>query len=275
MLVTENFRDEIFALYNQNKSAKEISTILQFKYHQPIYNFFKKYNLEHKPRIYQRKYSLNEDYFKCINTEQKAYILGFIAADGCVQQYTLDITLSIRDIHILEEIKKEVDSNQILKYRERPNPYDKSKMCKMVSLRLSSTKFTNPLLKMGLGRGKTYTLDDKIINFVPRYLIKDFLRGYFDGDGNVLFGKKYSSGTKYNINICGNKEFLLASYQRYFPSSNKMYYDKKSKQTYVWKLSSRSNVKRFLKWLYTNSKIHLKRKYKVYLVSKHAHVKPI
>ena len=39
---TEELKSEIFDLYNQGKNAKEIARELGFKYHQPIYNFFKK-----------------------------------------------------------------------------------------------------------------------------------------------------------------------------------------------------------------------------------------
>mgnify|MGYP003585862868 CR=1 FL=1 len=275
MVNTENYKNEILELYNQGKNAKEIANILGFTYHQPVYNFFKKYNLEHKERKYKRKYTLNENYFKCINTSEKAYILGFICADGYVGQDRLCITLSQKDEKILHSIKKEVKSNQVLKYVIRNNPYTSLPTCNMVELQINSKNFVKPLLKMGLGNNKTYTLNSEIIKFIPKYLIRDFLRGYFDGDGNVMYGRKYNSGTKYNINICGNEDFLLNTYQKYFPSINRMYYDKKSKQTYIWKISSKKRVEEFLHYLYCNSSIHLKRKYKVYLKSKHAHLKPI
>lgn len=275
MVNTENFKDQIFELYKQGKTANEIATILNFRYHQPIYNFFKKYNLRYNKRVYKRKFTLDENYFYSINTEQKAYILGFICADGYVAKDRLVICLSKVDTEILEVIKKEFNSTQTLKFYSRINPYNSNKSCEMVELQISSTKFVKPLLKMGLGNNKTYTLNSSVLKFIPKYLIKDFLRGYFDGDGNVMYGRKYLSGIKYNINICGNEEFLLNTYQIYFPSTNKMYFDKKSKQTFIWKLSSKEKVKQFLYWLYFNSKIHLKRKYKIYLKSRHAHVKPI
>ena len=275
IMKTEELKNEIFDLYNQGKNAKEIARELGFKYHQPIYNFFKKYNIKHRERVFNRRYTLNESYFRVINTEEKAYILGFICADGYIGQDRLNICLSVVDTEILEMIKKEFNSNQILKFYERPNPYNKEKTCKMVELQISSRKFVKPLLNMNLGINKTYTLNSDILKFIPRYLVKDFLRGYFDGDGNVMYGKKYTSGIKYNINICGNEEFLLNTYQKHFPSSNKMYFEKKSKQTFIWKLSSKDKVKEFLHWLYNNSKIHLNRKYKIYLKSKHAHIKPI
>ena len=134
----------------------------------------------------------------------------------------------------------------------------------MSKMRINGVYLTKPLLKMGLGGKKTYTLNSSILNHVPKYLIRDFLRGYFDGDGNVFFGKKYQSGIKYNINVCGNEEFLLNTFQKYFPTSNKLYKDKYSKQCWVWKISSKEKVLNFLHYLYYNSSIFLSRKYLAY-----------
>lgn len=134
----------------------------------------------------------------------------------------------------------------------------------MVNLRVNSIYLTEPLINMGLGGNKTYSLTSNILQYVPKYLIRDFLRGYFDGDGNVFFGKKYDSGIKYTINVCGNKDFLLGSFQRYFPTTNKLYKDLYSKCCYTWKISAKNKVLKFLHYLYYNSSICLSRKYLVY-----------
>ena len=131
-------------------------------------------------------------------------------------------------------------------------------------MRINGVYLTEPLLKMGIGGKKTYSLNSSILKYVPHYLIRDFLRGFFDGDGNVFFGKRYSSGIKYNINVCGNKEFLLNTFQKYFPSINKLYKVLHSKQCYTWKISSKKRVFEFLCFLYRNSSIFLSRKYLVY-----------
>ena len=277
MLKILDYKERILKLHQEGKNRKEIADILELRYHQPIYNFFKKFNLKENKRIYNRKYTLDTDYFKNINTEDKAYILGFIVADGYISEDRLCISLAIKDIDILYKIRKCFKSNQKFRYCNRPNPYNKNKICRMVILQISSREFVKPLLKMALHINKTYTLDKNILKFVPKYLMRHFLRGYFDGDGNVCYGIKYSSGIKYNINICGNMNFLLNSFQIYFPSKNKnkIYYDKKSKQMCVWKLSSKNNVEKFLNYIYHNSNIFLQRKYKIYLKSKHAHIKPI
>ena len=33
-----------------------------------------------------RKYNVNHDFFESINTEERAYWLGFISADGCISE---------------------------------------------------------------------------------------------------------------------------------------------------------------------------------------------
>lgn len=263
MLKIENYQESITLLHNEGKTAKEIATILKFKYHQPIYNYFKKMNWDRNGTGKYRKYTLDESFFNVINTEEKAYILGFICADGHVEYNRIKIALAIKDIDILYKIRKAINGTQPLREYKAKNPYNRSTrpIVDMVELSINSTTIVKPLLKMGLQGNKTLSLNGDIIKYIPKYLMRDFLRGYFDGDGSVIFGKKYNSGYKYIINICGNKEFLLNSFQIYFPSANKLYKDLYSKQCYSWKITKKEDVKSFMYYLYNNSSIHLNRKY--------------
>lgn len=263
MLQIKDYQEEITKLYKEGKTAKEISFLLGFKYSQPVYNYFKKMGWERTGKTGKRIYKVNENFFRCINTEEKAYILGFICADGHIERDRLVITVSIKDRDILEKIKYAMHSNHPIKEMQRVNPYKKTnrRVLTLVELMIGSVELVKPLFNMGLTTNKTYTLNGNILKYVPKYLIRNFLRGYFDGDGNVFFGKKYNSGYKYNINICGNKDFLLKSFQTYFPSNNKLYKDLYSKQCYIWKISQRDKVRDFMYYLYYNSSISLQRKY--------------
>ena len=263
MLQTKDYQEEITKLYQEGKTAKEISSLLGFKYHQPVYNYFKKMGWERIGKTGKRIYKVNENFFKCINTEEKAYILGFICADGHIEKDRLNITVAIKDRDILEKIRHAMHSNHPIKEVQRTNPYKKTsrKTLIQVVLMIGSVKLVKPLFTMGLTTNKTYTLNGDILKCIPNYLMRDFLRGYFDGDGNVFFGRRYNSGYKYNINICGNEDFLLKSFQTYFPSNNKLYKDLYSKQCYVWKVSQRDKVRDFMYYLYYNSSIFLERKY--------------
>jgi hypothetical protein len=263
MLNIKDYQEEITKLYLEGKTAKEISSLLGFKYHQPVYNYFKKMGWERTGKTGKRVYKVNENFFRCINTEEKAYIFGFICADGHIEKDRLTITVSIKDKNILEKIKYAIHSNHPIKEIQIINPYKKTnrETLTLVELMVGSVELVKPLFKMGLTTNKTYTLSGDILKYIPKYLMRDFLRGYFDGDGNVFFGRKYNSGYKYNINICGNEDFLLKSFQTYFPSNNKLYKDLYSRQCYVWKISQRDKVKDFMYYLYYNSSIFLQRKY--------------
>lgn len=263
MLNIKDYQEEITKLYQEGKTAKEISSLLGFKYHQPVYNYFKKMRWGRTGKTGKRIYKVNEDFFKCINTEEKAYILGFICADGHIEKDRLNITVSIKDRDILEKIRYAMHSNHPIKEVQRTNPYKKTNRENLIlsELMIGSVELVKPLFNMGLTTNKTYTLNGDILKYIPKYLIRDFLRGYFDGDGNVFFGRRYSSGYKYNINICGNEDFLLKSFQVYFPSNNKLYKDLYSRQCYVWKISQKDRVRDFMYYLYYNSSIFLQRKY--------------
>lgn len=263
MLNIKDYQEEITKLYQEGKTAKEISSLLGFKYHQPVYNYFKKMGWGRTGKTGKRIYKVNEDFFKCINTEEKAYILGFICADGHIEKDRLNITVSIKDRDILEKIRYAMHSNHPIKEVQRTNPYNKTNRENLIlsELMIGSVELVKPLFNMGLTTNKTYTLNGDILKYIPKYLIRDFLRGYFDGDGNVFFGRRYSSGYKYNVNICGNEDFLLKSFQVYFPSNNKLYKDLYSRQCYVWKISQKDKVRDFMYYLYYNSSIFLQRKY--------------
>ena len=263
MLNIKDYQEEITKLYQEGKTAKEISSLLGFKYHQPVYNYFKKMGWGRTGKTGKRIYKVNEDFFKCINTEEKAYILGFICADGHIEKDRLNITVSIKDRDILEKIRYAMHSNHPIKEVQRTNPYKKTNRENLIlsELMIGSVELVKPLFNMGLTTNKTYTLNGDILKYIPKYLIRDFLRGYFDGDGNVFFGRRYSSGYKYNVNICGNEDFLLKSFQVYFPSNNKLYKDLYSRQCYVWKISQKDKVRDFMYYLYYNSSIFLQRKY--------------
>ena len=275
MLNTEDYSNEILEMYSTGIKPEEIARRLGFKYCQSVYNFLHKKGIFIPKCIeYNRKYELNQNFFKEINTEEKAYIFGFICADGHVdlKNNRVQITLAEKDKDILEKICNCLESNTIIKEIIRENPYHETerKLLTLLKIGLNSSILVKDLVNLGIKPNKTYSLDGNIVKYIPENLMRHFLRGYFDGDGNVIYGVKYSSGTKHNVNICGNLDFLLKTYQVYFPSNNKLYFEKKSRQTYIWKLSSKENVTKFLEFLYKDAKIYLNRKYEIY---KYAHLK--
>lgn len=272
MLKISDYAVQIDNLHNEGKSAFEIHKILGFKYVQPVYNYFKKKGwsrLEHKDYNFKTTYQVDETFFEEINTEEKAYVLGFICADGHVdgKLYRIIISLQEEDSELLYKIRACMHSNHPIKHNiERKNPYKKTDrhIVYQCSLSLNGKKLVTPLIKMGIAGQKTYTLNKNIMHYIPKDLWKHFLRGYVDGDGNISWGKHYNSGYKYLIQVCGNEDFLLGSFQEYFHSTCKLYKYKTSKQCYVWKIADKKQILLALKDMYENASIYLDRKYKIY-----------
>jgi hypothetical protein len=63
-----------------------------------------------------RRYELNENYFDVIDSHDKAYILGFLFADGCnnPKKYTISISLQEEDKDILEKMRILIGSEKKL-----------------------------------------------------------------------------------------------------------------------------------------------------------------
>lgn len=132
-------------------------------------------------------YFSDETYFDNIDTSQKAYFLGLIAADGCI--YRRDghqgmISLSVResDIEMIETLRQELGTTKpisIVQDKRRPET------C-MATLQITSDKLCNRLLELGIGVRKTFDMSIKdIASSLPKHLINSFVLGYFDGDGSI------------------------------------------------------------------------------------------
>lgn len=180
--------------------------------------------------------TINTQYFKEINSYNKAYLLGFIAADGAIVQNkgfstkTLTITIHAKDIAVLELLKLELNSSLSIK-----NITSKSKSLSSYKLDVNHKRFTTSkkeiiqdLEKVGLTSNKSLTMPNLVVN-IPKEYRKAFILGYFDGDGCFIdskitrtrvYTKKDSSqstyvGERYNssISIKGTEQFLLGIVQ--------------------------------------------------------------
>lgn len=142
-----------------------------------------------------RTYTLNQDYFKKVDTLNKAYIVGFIFADGSVFKNYLTITVSNKDIEVLNFIKKEMNYSGPL--------HDKGEYS---SLSISSKEIAGDLKSIGIIPNKTY--DTKTLPTISDALYPAFLLGFFDGDGSIYKASKTKT-YEYCLNFSNNLEVLL------------------------------------------------------------------
>ena len=223
---------------------------------------------------FMSKYTYDLNYFKKIDSQEKAYWLGFLYADGSINTFyddkklrsmTLELGLSIKDKEHLVKFKESLKSdipifNKINKL--------KGKEYSSVRIQLNSTEICNDLCDLGCVPRKTYILRLPSENIVPKIYMRDFLRGFFDGDGCLhtsIMGNKPHIVT----NITGTSDmlqdisdFLLNNkIIRTRPSISK---DKRRENTYRFYIYGTDTNKEFLDYLYKDSKIYLDRKYQHY-----------
>ncbi len=125
---------------------------------------------------------VNKKFFKKWNPEM-AYVLGFFAADGYI---TINKrgghfwSIQITDEDLLNNIRRVIRSNHKISSRKKIGN-------KKISYRLQigSMEMCEDLSQLGFSERKTKNLS---IPNVPEKYFKDFVRGYFDGDGNVWVG---------------------------------------------------------------------------------------
>lgn len=121
-----------------------------------------------------RQYSLNDALLAKIDTEVKAYLLGWIASDGHVSAAAITIAIHNKDRDCLEQLRDGICREMPIAERGR-----------LVSLTISSKRMVRDVcLLLGIQPGKK----SDVVGFpydLPEHLKMAFVRGVFDGDGSV------------------------------------------------------------------------------------------
>lgn len=125
-----------------------------------------------------RSIPCREDFFDTINTEARAYWLGFIAAIGCIHtsddgRTRLSITLRETNVEHLRAFLHAIKSAVAISRR--------GKGC--VGFSLTCARMTTALMSHGIVRRKSLRL--RFPTTIPFVLVSHFIRGYFDGHGSV------------------------------------------------------------------------------------------
>jgi hypothetical protein len=144
-----------------------------------------------------QKYTVNHTYFQCIDSEEKAYWLGFIAADGCIvckpdgRLYTT-VKLSLTDEGHLRKLASSLEFDGPFYYQKNDHP----------SVRLSSysQELASNLVALGVTQRKTGNLG---VWDGPPELLRHYWRGLFDGNGSLSVpNSKY---LEWHASYCGSE----------------------------------------------------------------------
>lgn len=205
-----------------------------------------------------RKYKINAGFFRNWSS-QMAYILGFTFADGNVYHHTLSWGLANNREN--EELLMKINRAMRATY-----PIEKQKA--RLRLRINHHFLVKSLISLGVIPNKT-----KKCKFpkVPTMFLRDFLRGFLDGDGWVTAKKKkmeisvgFSNGSyKFlqGLGECFKNQLSVSGFN--LRKRIKLTKNKKLSKTYMIEYYS-NNAYKIIKYLYDDLKendLFLLRKY--------------
>jgi len=206
-----------------------------------------------------RTYSLNENYFEVINTEEKAYWLGFLYADGCVCRSGkikhLEMTLKEEDSRHIKKFLNAIESNAPIINKTIILNNKQYEACKVS---IGSAKMCRDLIKIGCTPRKSLTLTFPDESILRKDLISHFIRGYVDGDGWIGISNN-KKRQKARISILGTYNFLLGI-QEVMGWNKVSIRSNQRNKAYVIEYGSIATMD-YLNQLYENANIYLDRKY--------------
>lgn len=196
--------------------------------------------------------NLQDDYFKVVDTWEKAYLLGWIASDGSISSgvWAISISLHKQDIDVLEYLQ------QLLSVGEIKGKNDE----RMRYITINSKQICLDVCRLlHIKRGKkSHTV--KFPHSIPKELYRAFIQGYFEGDGTLT--GIYCKRKSLRVGIASSSLSMLESiktivglkcYSHAHNGCNSIEYSDK-------------RAFEFLDYIYNHSHFKMARKYNLYKI---------
>ena len=201
-----------------------------------------------------------DDYFNIIDSEEKADILGFLIADGCVDSKRNRITMKLKeeDKDHLQRILSILSTGYKL---YKVTTVLNGKTFNSYKMEIRSSQIVNALAKLGIVDRKTGV---ETLPTLSKELMPHLIRGIFDGDGSISFRQRGENRKiEALVNICSTNKAFLEDIGKYVVGS--VYTEKRpGMDMYRLTATSRESAFKFLTYMYENSTISLQRKFDCY-----------
>jgi hypothetical protein len=207
----------------------------------------------------KRRYTYDEHFFDKIDTEEKAYFLGLLYADGSVSKKgSVRLRLHEKDLDTVISFSNALKSTYPIKFEaskcpNRGNVYGVTLWCQYL---------VNILSGLGCVPNKTFKL--VFPDFLDPKLYNHFIRGYFDGDGCILRNKKHA------FSLVGTESFLLTVKEIMVDTLGlsdlplKTRHPERNNNIRSLVYSGRKVALKIKDWLYRDATVYMKRKYEIF-----------
>lgn len=184
------YYESIFNLYESGLTSREI--------HEKYYPCFSEDQIGYickKQGISRRngkQVHLNHNYFNVIDTEEKAYWLGLLFADGHVRHeekkgnsWSISLALMKEDKYLVEAFAKAVETDLKVKEYINPTGFQRKDGQPHIECRimLHSVQMAMDLQRYGVVPQKSLKVSE--LPKIPQQYMRHFIRGFFDGNGSV------------------------------------------------------------------------------------------
>ncbi len=172
-----------------------------------VYRILRKAGVTKSSSEASRIYTVDVSYFTVVDTSEKAQILGFWYADGCVRNETqcvLQIALAAQDEPYLDLLRKCLGYTGPIHHRPRSSP-NAQDVC---VLSITQDQLVADLIRLGCVPRKTFVLKFPTPDQVPPQFLSSFMLGYFEGDGCLYIARPTDDGMH---RIVGDAEFSITS----------------------------------------------------------------
>lgn len=241
--------NQIEEIYKRTGSIIDTAKELNLKYkqvHSYLYNNTDYVSIRKKP---VKTTSYNKDYFKVIDSPDKAYFLGLIKADGYIDRTRnrLALRLQEKDVELLNKLCDCVGFPL-----NRINTIDMSRRGTQnhVEFAVSNAQFVTPILDAKY---------PSILEKVPEEFSYDFIRGYFDGDGSIAY--KNLRKLYFSVSVVGSPDddHMLKYIMERIQGFTKIYIDKRSNLPFL-KTDNQAVIRNFRDLVYKDATLYLSRK---------------
>lgn len=254
-LILDNEKKNICNSYLLKKTLKEVG-ILFGRDPKIIRRILSENNIKIKTIAEQNTQFTNESVFENIDTHEKAYWLGFLAADGNISKKgQLRLQLAEKDLNHLKKFYNFMGGqSKIVKCITNLNKK------KYIGYRVNftSSKLRNDLIKHNIVPNKSLTL--QLSNYITEQYFASYILGIFDGDGTIgFYNNRLQFGILSSLYACEQiQTFLMKNC-----GVNKTKIIKCGK-IYSVGYCGNLNTDKIMKVLYENATIFLERKRNIY-----------
>jgi hypothetical protein len=248
-------QSEVVKAYEKNPkiTGKELGIIFNVS-NTTIFKILRMNNVVIRPSSEsKRKYPVRQDFFDEVNSEEKAYIMGILYADGYNDTSRSSVNLGLKesDKEILDKITALIQPTKPLQFVKinKPNCENQYRLV------ICNKHISQKIAEYGCPKAKTFLLEFPV--WLEPKLYNHFIRGYIDGDGWI--GKR-------SVSIVGTEKFLdkiseICNNKFGFNTYKRKRHKHRNHNIFMLEISGRKKCVEFLNWIYKDATLFLNRKF--------------